>query len=95
MTPPARPDAAPLSIEIVDGRLVIAIGIKTLGEAVTSDCGPFDGLGLRVTEHHIFAQEVMRQLKREDHDGTTPVHVLLDKAAFDAWENGAEGIANA
>jgi hypothetical protein len=31
-------------------------------------------------------------LSKEEEDGSTPVHRMLDKAAMDAIENGAEGV---
>lgn len=43
-------------------------------------------------EAKIFANEVWRELVREQEDGTTPVHVLFDNAFNEACEQGAEGI---
>ena len=39
------------------------------------------------------ANDIAVELKREEEDGTTAVHKMIDKAAFDAWENGGEGFA--
>lgn len=40
----------------------------------------------------IFANEVWRELVREEEDGTTPVHILFDNAFENVCENGGEGI---
>lgn len=48
-----------------------------------------------VTDVTIFAKEVVRELHKEEEDGTTPVHSLLDKAILDAICNGAQGVEEA
>lgn len=77
---------APLVVEIARGRLVISIGVNALGYAVTAG-----EQGLRVTDATLAAANILRELQREEEDGTTPVHKMLDKAALDAWEHGGEG----
>lgn len=45
-----------------------------------------------VDDVNTFAAEFVRELNAEDEEGTTLIHVALDKAAVNAVENGAEGI---
>lgn len=81
---------AGLTVGLEGEQLVIRIGIDTLGFALTAADEP-----LRVVDARLAAEEIVRELTREEEDGTTPVHKLLDKAGFDAWENGGEGFAEA
>lgn len=83
---------APLSVTVDDGRLVIAIGVETLGFAAQHS-DDFEKWGVTVVDHDIAVKEIARELRREEEDGTTLVHLLLDKAALNAWENGGEGFA--
>lgn len=47
---------------------------------------------LRVVDARAFAEEFVRELNAEEEDGTTLVHLMLDQAAVNAAENGAEGL---
>ncbi len=78
----------PLDVKIVDGMLAIRGGIKTLAFAVTAG-----EKGFRVTEALVAADDILRELRREQEDGTTVVHEMLDRAALAAWENGGEGFS--
>lgn len=82
-----------LKVEVVDDRLVISIGIGLLAFAVqaSSDASgwPEDWY---VSDPAAFAAEVARQLENEEEDGTTPVHRMLDAAALEALEQGADGV---
>jgi hypothetical protein len=77
-----------LAVALVDGRLVISIGVNTLAHATAYADDP-----VKIVDPDLAAEEIVRELTREEEDGTTPVHKLLDKAVFDAWENGGEGFA--
>lgn len=46
-----------------------------------------------VTDARVFAAELVRELRKEEEDGTTLVHTMLDKAVLNAVENGAEGVS--
>lgn len=92
----------PLSALIEKEVLVISIGVKTLA-AATENCsalerfyefGPKMGQfeGPKVFDPALFAAAVLDELEREEEDGTTPVHVLLDAAAEAAIQNGADGV---
>lgn len=76
----------PLTVEIKDECLSITVGVKTLAFAITHN----PELKLNVTDAKGFAQDVLHELQREQEDGTTPVHLLLDKAADEAAEQGSE-----
>ncbi len=79
-----------LKVAVVDGRLIISVGVDTLCHAVT--VGRRYGTGnIDVTNVDAFAGEILRELEREEEDGTTPITSLLDGAAEKAIENGAEG----
>lgn len=84
----------PLKVAIEAGRLVISIGMTTLGEALVGPGSPLkiDCPHAKITDHAKFAREVMRALLEEEEDGTTAVHRMLDGAAVVLLENGAEGV---
>lgn len=48
--------------------------------------------GTRVTNTKVFSNAVVYELRREQEDGTMPVHLLLDESILRAVEWGAEGI---
>lgn len=52
----------------------------------------FEQHDLRVTNADAFAKELYTELCREDEDGTTLVHEMLDRAVINAVENGADGV---
>ena len=85
-----------LMVEIAGGRLVISIGVDVLCFAA-ENCNRFydgenDKYTLKITNKTKFAKEVARALEREEEDGTTPVHLLLDAAFESAVEDGCEGV---
>lgn len=91
---------APLEIGIVEGRLVISVGIATLAQAIEwspdlflHDAKTGEFIGPRITDTAVFAKEIALILQREEEDGTTLVHRLLDKAASEAIDQGAEGVS--
>lgn len=95
-----RPMDEPLKVEVVKGRLVISIGVQTLAFAYThSDLNnPYNEKTCEfqklyeVTKPNDLAESVAMELNREEEDGTTPVHKMLDKVFEDVVENGGEGI---
>jgi hypothetical protein len=90
----------PLQVEIVDGRLIVSIGVETLAFAAENgpaleDYNELEGefIGIRVEDPNLFAADVLRYgLDAEAEDGTTRVHEMLDAAMCEAVEQGAEGI---
>lgn len=95
-TPPRRAEGeAPsgsaddgLEVSITDGRLVISVGANILVNALGSD---YIQPPYKIVDPAQAVKEIVRELKREEEDGTTVVHKMLDQAALDAWENGGEG----
>lgn len=81
-----------LEVKNEDGVLNISIGVDLLVHAITqgSDFWPEDEL--TVTDADVFASEIARELESEQEDGTTIVHLMLDKAAENALNNGCEGV---
>ena len=92
-------DRDSLDVRLQDGRLVVSIGVQILKVAaehhpkLTEYCestGEFIApIVMKPTE---FAQDVLTELWREEEDGTTLVHLCLDKAIERAAENGSEWI---
>jgi hypothetical protein len=80
-----------LKVEIVDGRLVISIGVGTLAWAAENDHeGGFSKPKLRIRGPTGWAREVLSELLREDETGETPVGKLLDDAFLRAVEAGSQ-----
>lgn len=80
----------PLDFQIIGGVVTVTIGVSTLCAAVAAGhTFPPDG---RITDEYAFARAVVSELSREDEDGTTRVHRLLELAAVEAIEEGAEGV---
>lgn len=91
--------AQPLKTEIIDGRIVISIGLdclQTAIEASPSMEGFEDDDGNqkfpKVTDAEVFAKEVVMALENEEEDGTNLIHKMFDEAFEYIGENGAEGI---
>ena len=91
---------APLAINVEDGKLVISIGISTLTFAfeTSEQNNPFnDTLNdfettYRVSNELQFANEVRRALCDEQEDGSTILTDLLDRACWNAIDDGCEGV---
>jgi len=92
-----------VNVELLEGRLVISIGIDTLATAVRwmpSIDDAFDEvegkyIETEITDADKLAEAIAEQIDDEEEDGTTLVHRMIDKAALRAIENGAEGIITA
>ena len=69
----------------------ILIGVDALAWAAEHSDAYCDGdkLILKVLDGAGFAKDVFRELDREEEDGTTAVHRLLDKAISAAVDNGS------
>jgi hypothetical protein len=89
----------PLRCLIKKNSLVIEVGLDVLKFATENHPELYeDGLDKGryvVTDVAVFAKEVVRELQKEEEDGTTPIHSLLDKAILDAISNGAQGVEEA
>ena len=91
----------PLTVEVTGDELRISIGISTLAWAAEhspderlcwydADSGEY--LSFPVTDELRFAKDVVDELLTEDEEGTTAVHLMLDRACLNAIENGSLGV---
>ena len=89
----AREKATGAEAVIRDGLIVISIEIAALPMIVSGSCaaGGLDGRR-KVADAEVFAAEVVRALNDEREDGTTPVHLMFDRAFDEAINQGAEGV---
>lgn len=83
---------APLSVGIKNGQLYITIGINILAFATIDGNENYDFEKYKVSDKDIFAQEMVKELQAETEDGTTAVHLMFDKTADEALNDGCEGI---
>jgi hypothetical protein len=91
---------AELEVKIENDELVIHIGISTLcasvrncsviDEAVMNADG--DESSVVIYDETVFATGIISALGREEEDGSTLIHRMLDNAAESAIESGCEGI---
>lgn len=80
---------------IRNGQIVISIAVDALPMIVSGSCASGDNYlqGLwRVTDAEAFAREVCLALNHEQENGTTPVHIMFDRAFNYAIDQGAEGV---
>lgn len=75
--------------KIEGDEIVIRIKIDALPVAMA---GSPLGLDWHVTDAAEFAKEFVHELNNEQEDGTTPLHVVFDKAMSSAIDNGCDGI---
>lgn len=82
----------PLTIEIADGQLVIRIGVDALMVAVRAG-DDWDDDTMTIVDADAFAVEIAHSLEHnEQEDGTTDVHLAIDRAAMDAVESGSDAV---
>jgi hypothetical protein len=83
----------PLQCYIMDGKLVISIGIDTLAWAAKKrNNGPIPNR-FRVTDKTEWAKDVSRAIEYEDEAGNTMLHEMLDHAMRDAMDRGSCGLS--
>lgn len=81
-----------LTIDILDGELVLRIGIDTLMIAVRGG-DEWDDETMTIFDPDAFAAEIAHALEHnEQEDGTTDIHLAIDKAAMHVVENGSETV---
>lgn len=81
-----------LTIAIVDEQLVITIGIDALVMAVRGG-DDWDDETMTIVDADTFAAEIAHALEHnEQEDGTTDVHLAIDKAAMHVAEYGTEAV---
>ena len=86
---------SPLKTEIKDDKLIISIGIDTLAfcaehcpELYNDETNPEPPF-IKVADNLELAKDVMYMINKEEEDGTTPLHILLDEAIIAAIEDGS------
>lgn len=90
MTATDKQKSQQLSVKIKDGQLQISIGIALLAFATQQqNQWPED---LFVSDIDKFSKSLASRLRREQEDGTTPVHRMLDQAADEVIEQGDDGV---
>lgn len=85
-TPPAEQR---LMCVVEKERLVISIGLETLAFSLEHMPRSYDETEYVATDFKEFANDVRAELVREEEDGTSPLHTLLDEAMDKAIDNGS------
>lgn len=75
--------------KIEDGVIVIRVPVSVLPAALEQNPRNDSYRGSLITNLEGFARDVVIELNREEKDGTTPVHLLFDKAMAEAIEQGS------
>jgi hypothetical protein len=90
----------PLTVTVRGGVLQISIGCNVLASAIATgdDFHRFDDekdeyvRDFAITDGEKFAADVMRELEREEEDGSTLLSKLLDEAGRSAIDDGSGGV---
>jgi hypothetical protein len=79
----------PLMVKIEHGEVVIRIGVDVL--AFAAEKGPVFDMEdpPQIIDKNEWARDVVTELEREEEDGTTPIHAMLDAAMRAAVEGGS------
>lgn len=92
ITLPEDPRDHGLTAEIVDGKLIISIGINVLAHACEFGHPENQADEFRIVDKDEFAKDILNEITREEEDGTTPLHRLFDAATLEAIDQGSLGI---
>jgi hypothetical protein len=79
----------PLQVEVKNKVLSISIGVNTLVFVYKHKPRTVEEKEFSITNIDGFAKDVANELHKEEEDGSTPVHLLLDKAIEAATINGS------
>jgi len=81
-----------LTIAILEQQLVVSIGINTLMIAVRGG-DEWDDETMTILDPDAFAAEIAYALEHnEQEDGTTDIHLAIDKASMHVVESGSEAV---
>lgn len=83
-----------IEVQVKEEKLVISIGIGTLAIAASLSEIFQEYDHLRVTDRTELANSIVRALKTQDFNGTTPVTRILDEAIEFVAEHGLRGISS-
>lgn len=80
-----------LTIKIINDELTISIGTNLVQHAcvVGRSIGMED---IKITNENQFLESLVNQLNREEEDGSTLIHEMLDKAVSQMLEDGELGV---
>jgi hypothetical protein len=82
------------TVRLVAGEIVIRVSVDNLPAIVEGGwASRVFPIRFKVTDPEAFAADLLYELRREEEDGTTPIHRLFDRCIWSAIENGAQGIA--
>ena len=91
--PDAEQKNAPLEIIVREGKLVISIGIESLARTATYEYGgPLRRSEVEMGREQEWAEDVAAEIKREDHDGGTPLDRFLDRMMKSAVREGSGAV---
>lgn len=90
---------APLSVQVIEGQIVITIGVGTLALCHEID-DPRNAALIENGEPYVivedplgFAKDVVRELTREKEDGSTPLNSLLIQVCEKAVDEGSLAVS--
>lgn len=88
-----KPCDAPLKFAVIGGKLVISIGVETLAwVSRPENGGHLEKCEVEKGWEKQFARDVVYEMGREEEDGTTPLHLFIDRMIQSAADNGSEAL---
>ena len=70
------PKNSQLKAEVIDGEMVITIGVDILSFAMQSQ--NYWPEGAEIKSNELFAEDICKHILMEEEDGSTPIHRMLD-----------------
>lgn len=81
-----------LKVELINGKIVISIGVDALAFAVENSPDWYDEYKPDPKNNYEeFGKSILQYLEHEEGDGTTPIHRMFDSVALEALDQGCEG----
>ena len=83
----------PLTVTVSDGKLIITIGTGRLAWcAERSNGGPLSKVRIEAGREKEWAEDVVAEIMREDHDGSYPLDSFLDRIMCRAAKEGSGAV---
>jgi hypothetical protein len=80
-----------LNVEIKDEKIILSIGVEAL--EIAASVGRSFGMGeVAITNMDAFMSGLLRYIRREEEDGSTPFHRMIDECVSEMIENGEDGV---